>query len=617
MIEYLLKKRKITILFFIMIVAVGILSFIQLPRQEMPDITITFAIVTTTYPGASPEKMEQTVTRKLEQKIKELPGLKNITSTSGFGYSSIVVEANDGEEPKKLWDELRKKVKDAEADLPDDANKPVINDDLNRTAFYTVNITAENRDQLYSLRDTFKNWRDQLRTLPNVSDVTIGGLPNQEVRIDIDPRKLQHYSISWTQVMGAIKAENEKVPIGDLKVGDRSYQLNLPDTYKPEDLNRVVVSRTGDGFPVHLSDIGRAYLTTEDADVFAYHNGKPAVVLGVIVEKGADVPSLYASVDKMIGPLQKSLPAWASVEPVFSQSERVSDMYVELKKEMAIAILAVLFVCALGLNFITALIIAFAIPISMAVGLIFLPFLGITINNISVYALIIVLGILVDDAVVVNDNIERRLTALKESPFTASVNGAREVSISILTATLATVFSFGPLMFLRGNSGEFMKPLPVIIILTIMASMVMSLTIIPIFRHWYERRRRNVPAEADRPAGLLGKQLNSLTRWYAIKLLPGVLEHPLRTGLIGVAIGTLAYGLVALTPVELFPASDLEELPIYIRLSAGTDVKETNRVVNEVKDWASKQPEVKMTVAIAGGRADMWFGGGTEVSKAA
>ncbi|HBV98739.1 MAG: multidrug ABC transporter [Peptococcaceae bacterium BICA1-7] len=615
MIEYLLKKRKITILFFIMVVSVGFLSVAQLPRQEMPDITITFAIVTTTYPGASPERMEQAVTRKLEQKIKELPGIKTITSTSGFGYSSIVVESKDGVKPDDLWDELRKKVKDAEADLPDGANKPEINDDLNRTAFYTVNVTAESRDQLYSLRDNLKNWKDQLRTLPNVADVTIGGLPDQEIRVDVDPLKLQHYGISWTQVLAAVKAENERVPIGDLDVGSRTYQLILPDYYSPENLNKVIISRSKDGFPVYLQDIGKAYLSQGETDVFVYHNGKPAAVLGVVVEKGTDVPSLHTSVVNMMQTLEKSLPAWAAVEPVFSQSQRVKDSYDDLIREMIIATAAVLFICTLGLNLITAIIIAFAIPISMAVGLLFLPPLGITINSISIYALIIVLGILVDDAVVVNDNIERRLSVLKESPFTASVNGAKEVSVSIVTATLATLFSFGPLMFLRGNSGEFMRPLPVIIILTMTTSMIMSLTIIPIFRHWYERRRKN-NGHDEKPAGLLGRQLVALTRWYADRLMPRILNRPLRTGLIGVGIGTLAYGLVAFTPVELFPAADLEELPINIRLPQGTSIEETNRVTGEISSWLASQPGVKMVAACAGASADMWYGGGTALSGA-
>jgi multidrug efflux pump subunit AcrB len=617
MIEYLIRKRKITLLFFFMIIATGFLSFFQLPHQQDPDVIVNQAIVETIYPGASAEKVEQTVTKEIEQRIKELQGIENIISSSGNGYSHIVVEAKEGEDFKKLWDELRKKVKDAEADLPDDAEQPVINDDLERQAFYTFNLTAESREQLYSLRETVNNWRDQLRTVPGVADISIGGLPEQEVRVDVDTKKLQQYGITWTQVMAAVKAENEKIPIGDLSIKDRIYQLKLPDTYKLEELNRVIITRSTDGFPVYLQDIGRAYLTTERVKTYIYHNGKPAIIMGIIVEKGTDIPSLQLRVDKMMQTLQKSLPVWSKVEPVFSANKEINTLFSNLKREILIAVAAVIFVCTLGLNFITALMVAIAIPISMAAGLVFLPFLNITLNNITIYSMIMVLGILVDDAVVVNDNIERRLFILKESPYNACVNGAREVSISILTATMATLFSFGPLLFLSGDVGQFIKPIPTVIILTMLASMAMSLTVIPIFRQWYERRHRQNEAEERKPAGLLGRQLNLLTHWYANKLMPRMLKHPLRTGLFGVLIGTLAYGLVPFTPVELFPAADREELPLLISLPQGSDVEETNRFTREVQDWVSRQPHVKEVTSVAGARANLWFGAGMDLEDVA
>ncbi|MGC7878466.1 efflux RND transporter permease subunit, partial [Desulforudis sp. 1190] len=524
MIEFLLRKRKITILFFVMVIAVGLLTVFQLPRQEQPDVIISVATVTTVYPGASPEKVEQTVTKKLEQKIKELQGVKTISSYSGSGYSSIVIWLKDGVDPKEKWDELRKKVKDAEADLPEGAEKPAINDDLARAAFYTVNITAQTREQLYSLRDTLEIWRDQIRTIPAVADVVVEGLPDEEIRVEIDPRKLQHYGITWMQVMGAVKAENERVPIGNIDVAGRTYQLVLPESYRWKDLNKVIVSRTPEGFPVYLKDVGRAYRTDKDTEVYVYHNGKPAVILGINVEKGTDVPSLQRRVDATIQDLKKSLPPGVEVEPVFSQSKNVNEMFGDLIREIIIAVAAVILVCSLGLNFVTALMVAVAIPISMAVGLVFLPSLGVTMNMITIYALIVVLGVLVDDAVVVNDNIERRLFVLGESPYEASVNGPREVAASILTATLATIFSFGPLMFLGGISGEFIRPIPIVVSLTMLASMVMALTIIPIFRNWYESRHLRNGNHEEKPAGLLGPQLARLTGWYAGRLMPRILR---------------------------------------------------------------------------------------------
>ncbi|MED1791239.1 efflux RND transporter permease subunit [Brevibacillus nitrificans] len=611
MIEYIVRKRKITLLFFVMIVLVGFLSFFQLPKQESPDIIINMATVTTIYPGASPEKVEQTVTKKLEEKINELQGLNYISSTSSLGVSSIIVETKSGVDPKQKWDELRKKVKDAEADLPADAKQPIINDDLNRTFVQTLAVTADTTEQLYSLRDMMKSWKEQLRTIPNVADVTVEGLPEQEVHIEVDTQKLSQYGLTWAQVMMAVKKENEKIPLGDLTTDKRTYQLKLAETENVDELNQVIISRTSEGYPIYMKDIGTVKMTTESIKSMSYYNGKPSLSVSVNAETGSDVPSLQKRVDEMMVTLEKSLPVWAKTHSVYSQNERVDELFSDLTREMWIAIIAVLLVCTLGLNLITSFVVALAIPISLAVGLLFLPSLGISLNMISIVSLIIVLGILVDDAVVVNDNIERRLSVLGEKPLRAAVNGANEVSISIVTATLATIASFAPLMFLSGNAGQFIRPVPAIISLTMLASMIMSLTIIPIFRQWYEQRRKTGAEGYRKPAGLLGKQLNQLTKWYANKLMPKILRRPLMAGMIGVLIGTAAYGLIPLTPVQLFPNDDRPEFLVNIRVPVGSSIYETDRVVRGVSDWIRQQPAIESVASYAGGSAPKMFGGDT------
>jgi len=614
-IEYIVRKRKITLMFFVMVVVVGFLSFLQLPKQESPDIIVNIATVTTIYPGASPEKVEQTVTKKLEEKINELQGLSYISSHSRLGVSTIIVETKSDVDPKQKWDELRKKVKDAEADLPADAQQPIINDDLNRTFVQTMAITADTREQLYSLRSLLKSWKDQLRTIPNVADVTIDGLPEEEVRIEVDTQKLSQYGLTWGQVMMAVKKENERVPLGDLTTDSRTYQLKLAENYDVNALNKVIISRTPEGYPVYLKDIGTVKLTTETVKSYSYYNGKPSVSLSINAETGSDVPSLQRRVDEMMATLEKSLPAWAKKHSIYSQNERVDELFGDLSREMWIAIAAVLLVCTLGLNLITSVVVALAIPISLAVGLLFLPSLGITLNMISIVSLIIVLGILVDDAVVVNDNIERRLSVLGERPLQAAINGANEVSISIVTATLATIASFGPLMFLNGNAGQFIRPVPVIISLTMLASMIMSLTIIPIFRQWYEQRRRSGVEDYRKPAGLLGKQLQQLTKWYAKRLMPRILKRPLLAGMVGVLIGTLAYGLIPFTPVQLFPNDDRPQFLVDIRLPVGSSIDETDRVVRGVSDWIMKQPGIESVASYAGGSAPKMFGGDTSAGE--
>ncbi|MDI3256296.1 MAG: efflux RND transporter permease subunit, partial [Kyrpidia sp.] len=613
MIEYLIRKKKITLLFFIMIVLLGLLSFLQLGRRETPEITVNVATVTTAYPGATPEQVEQTVTKKLEEKINELQGLKSIVSESSAGVSIIVVEARDGIDPKRKWEELRLKVQDAVPSLPKDAKQPVINDDLNRTFVQTFAVYADTWDQLYARRDLLKSWKDQLRTIPHVADVSLQGLPEKQVRVELDTRKLQQMGLSFETVLAAVQKANEKTPLGDLQIGDQSFELRLVEEKNVERLADALVVRDREGRPVYVKDVARVRMTTERVKDLCYYNGKPAVVLSINAESGVDVPALQKRVDERMAFLQLDKPADLHVTSIYSQNERVQELFGELVRELIIAVAAVLFVCTLGLNPVTAFVVALAIPISIAVGMIPLPYLGMSLNQISIVGLIIVLGILVDDAVVVNDNIERRLSALGERPGEAAIRGSREVSGSILTATLATICSFGPLFFLSGNAGQFIRVIPLIVSLSMLASMAVSLTIIPIFREWYEERRKGRSKEEQyrKPAGLLGRQIEALTRWYGGRLMPRMLQRPLVTGLVGLLLGTAAYGLIPFTPVQLFPPAERAELYVNIRAPSGSSLSTTDRLVRDVSGWLQSRPGVQFVSAFAGADAPKMFSGAT------
>ncbi|WP_312111747.1 efflux RND transporter permease subunit [Brevibacillus reuszeri] len=606
MIEFFIKKRKITLVFFAMIVLMGAFVAFTLPKQEQPDIIVGTAVVTTIYPGATPEKVEQTVTKKLEEKINEVQGIKSIHSESRSGVSIIEVKTENDVVPKKVFEELRKKVKDAEADLPEEAEQPAINDDMSRTFIQSFQITAGTFEEILLLRDTLDLWKDQLRTVPGVSDVSILGLPKQEVKINVHTQKLQQYRISWAQVMNAVKTKNESTPLGDVNIDNRKYQLILPVSYDPAAFNRVVVSRTSDGSPVYLQDIATIVDGTKRIEYRTYFNGKPAVTVSINAELGSDVPRVQKAVDEKMEALQETLPVWAKKEPVYAQVDRIDDLFSDLLHEMVIAIAAVLFICTLGLNVTTSLMVALAIPISLAAGMAVLPFFGITLNQMTVFGLIIVLGILVDDAVVVNDNIERRLSVLGEEPSKAALLGTKEVSVSIVTATLATMSAFGPIMFLEGDAGQFIYPVPVIILFTMLASMLMSLTIIPIYREWNEKRsrgRNQKQTDYRKPAGLLGRQIDALTNWYGDYMMPVILKNPLRTGVVGVLIATAFYGLAVFIPIQLFPDDDRPQMVVNITTPIGSNLIETDRIVKGVSGWIQKQLHIEKVSSFVGGDA--------------
>ncbi|WP_044788339.1 efflux RND transporter permease subunit [Paenibacillus polymyxa] len=608
MIEFIIRKRKITLLFFLMAIIVGLFSFFRLPHQEMPDVVVQKALVTVTYAGASPQKVEQTITKILEHRIKEVKGVSKITSTSANNYASILVESEDGTDPQSVWDNMRKKVQDAETDLPKGADVPVINDNLTSSFIGAYAITSDSLQTLYQLNDLMTTWKDKLSEVQGVSNVDMDGLPEREVRIDLNAQKMQLYHLSWEQVSQAISAQIDRVPIGDVQYNERSYQLIIDEPTNPDELNQTIVAQNHDGVPIYLKDIGSAQLAHAKADSFSYVDGKPAITINVGAEIGSDVPAMSDKVNARISELQKTLPTGVHFQTLFSQRKHVGELFEDLSRETWISIISVIVICTLGLNLITSAFVALAIPVSIAIGIIFLPIFGVTLNQISIIGLIIVLGILVDDAVVVNDNIERRLSDLQESPDEAALRGTKEVSISILTATLATISAFAPLLFLSGDIGAFIKPIPVIISLTMLGSMIMSLTVIPICRGWYETRRRGKgKSDDEKISGLLGRQIQWLTRWYSERIMMKVTKRPLLTGIIGILIGTLAYGLVAFTPVELFPESEDPNFSVNITMPIGTSLEETNKVTTEIAHWIQKQPETEKVSFSAGGAAPLLY----------
>ena len=608
MINYFVKKRKITLLIFSMIVLMGLFYFPKIPRQEMPDIAANSAMITTVYPGASPEKVEYAVTKIIEEKLNEMHGIETITSQSRDSVSIITVEAKKHVDIEKVWEELRTKVGNVKSELPEGALEPSVNDELSKSFIQTFNVTADTFDQLYSLYPTLNSWKDQLRTIRNVSDVQLIGLPAKEVKIDLDAGKLREYGITWQQVSSAIQADNAKAPMGNFETQDRTYKLELDESYNPDQLNNSVIALSKDGYPVYLRDIGEASAGFKKPDYYVYHNGKPAISFTLVANLGSNIVEIQKDVDKKEASFQKDIPSWATIENVYTKTDYLDDLFHDITQEMLVAIAAVLLVCSLGLSFVTSVIIALAIPISIAVSMLFAQFFNITLNEISIYSVIILIGVLVDDSVVVNDNINRHLSVFRKTPQQGAVEGAQEVFPSIFTAVLAAVFSFGVLYFLSGELGQMARPLPIIATLAMGTSMMMSISIIPIFRTWYEQRSKRNPEDYEKPAGLLGRPFKKFTDWYSCKILPIVLGKPLLIGLSVLIVSTSAYGLIFASPIQLFPPANRSEMLIDIRGTSGASLENTKNLIEGVSKWVSDQPGVLLVSAYAGGSAPDMFG---------
>jgi multidrug efflux pump subunit AcrB len=613
MIAKFIQRRKVTLLFFMMAILLGALNIATLDQRENPEIDLTIALVTTVYPGASPEKVEQFVTRPLEEKIKEMSEISVLTSTSSANLSVINVEIKPDVDIKRAWDTLRQKVQSAESELPEDAQKPVVNDDVGKIAEQILHFSVNTSAELEGLRPIMEIWKKQLSTIAGVSNVEIVGLPDEEIAVTLDTAKLDAFHLPWTVVAQALQNKHDRVPLGSVDRGAKSYYVDMSGEWKTaEDIADTDIVGLPGGKMLKIRDVADVELRPEKKKVSIWHEGKPTVDLVINAEKGADIPDLQRRIDSKVNELKSQLPSNVTMSSLFTQKESLDHLFRELGRELLIGIVAVIVVCSLGLTFGTALIVALAIPISIAIGFIPVEWLGIDLNQITIVAIVIVLGILVDDAIVVNDNIQRRLQ-LGDSPQVASVEGSRDVAISILTATISTAAAFLPLYFLKGNIGNFIKPIPVVITLTLAASMAMSLTIIPIFRLWIGERqlRRNhlksgtgpLYSAASEPSnaapGLLGKPIQRLSEMYSRQIYV-FLRRPLLTGMVALLVGTSAFGLLPKLGVQYFPPAEKDEMLIDFELPTERIFPETEYTVRKASEWIRQQPGVLFVSAYSG-----------------
>ncbi|NEW04752.1 efflux RND transporter permease subunit [Paenibacillus sp. SYP-B3998] len=619
MIAKALKYRKITLLFMLIAIIIGITNFIGLQQRENPEITATVASIRTLYPGASPDKVEQFVTKKLEDKINEMENILKITSTSQESVSSIVVELVPGTDTQQSWDTLRQKLQSAEGDLPDNAEKPVINTNITEISEQILHLVVERPEEFEGLRTLTENWKEQLRTVSGVSSVEIIGLPEQQIKVELDAAKLEKYKLHWGLISQALQNSRERIPIGTLDQNNKRLYHQLTGEWgSAEDVANTIIFRTETaGSSLKLKDVADVQLSTKKLEQKIFYNGKPAIDVAIKAQKGVDIPALQERIDEKMESLKPQLPSQVQLISAFNQKDNVHKLFSDLGKELLIGIIAVILVCSLGLSLSTSLLVSTAIPLSILIGLIPMKLFGVDLNQISIVALVIVLGILVDDAIVVNDNIERRLQ-LGDSPHAASLGGSREVGISILTATIATASAFFPLYFLKGNIGDFIRPIPLVITCTLIVSMVMSLTVVPIVRQWQQERlqkrsrNRIVQEKSARYPGLLGRQFYRLSQFYE-KQLRGIMKRPLLAGIIAMAIGTSSFGLLPLLGVQYFPPAEREQMLVDIELPTGSTFADTTDTTAAIGAWIQKQNGVKNVSAYAGRTSPKFYY--TEVDK--
>jgi multidrug efflux pump len=532
------------------LVLFGAIGYTQLSVREFPDVDPPIVSVSTALPGANPQVVESAVTDILEEELSTVEGLRTLTSSSAEGFSNISLEFNLERPVEAAAQDTRDKVARIRERLPEDVEEPVVaKQDADAQPFFWLALSGENYDllQLSDIGDRLV--KSRLQTLPGVGQARIFGERRFSMRVWLSPSELAARGLTVQDVQQAIRSRNVEVPAGRIESDRREFTVrSLGELKTPEEFGDLVVNNT-DGILVKLKDIGRVELAAEDERSALRFKGTPAVAIGVIRQSKANIISVADAIRNELPKIQASLPPGVAINTAFDQSVFVKRSIQEAEETLLIAALLVVVIIFLFLRNLRATIIpGLAIPTSIVAAFAIMYFLGFSINNFTLLALTLAIGIVVDDAIIVLENAYRHQEELGETPEEAATNGTREIAFAVLSTTIALVAVFTPLAFLKGSTGRLFNEFGIAVAGSVIISGFVALTLTPMLCAKILR----VPQRHGGLYRILEEGFNRLASAYA-RTLAFTLKH--RLAVVGVAL------LVTASAVLVFRSLKREFVP--------------------------------------------------------
>ncbi|MDX1585503.1 MAG: efflux RND transporter permease subunit [Balneolaceae bacterium] len=471
--------NRISVLVIIVLVALfGVQSYINIPKESSPDITIPNIMVITTYPGVSPEDMESLITRKLEDELGGISDVKTMTSTTSEGYSNINMEFNSDVNIEDALQKVREKVDLAKPELPQDAEDPIIQE-INFSEFPIMQVNISGEYGLVQLKEIAEDLQDQIETIPSVLEVNLAGGLEREVKVDVDLPKLKYYGLTFGDLIAAIQQENVTIPGGTIDVGTKKFLVRVPGEYEtPKPIEDIVIDAPDDQ-PIYIRDVAEVTFGFKDRETYAELDNAPVISLSIVKRSGENILETSSAVKSILDKELPGLPPTTKFEITSDQSDQINNMVSSLENNIISGLLLVVGVLLFFLGVRNASFVGIAIPLSMFTSFIIISMLGMTMNMIVLFSLILALGMLVDNAIVVVENIYRYLEEGYDN-FEAAKKGTGEVAVPIISGTLTTLAAFFPLLFWPGITGEFMSFLPLTLIVTLSSSLFVALVINPV-----------------------------------------------------------------------------------------------------------------------------------------
>lgn len=588
-----IKNRISVVVLAIIILTVGIYCYSILPRESEPDITIPNVFVSTSYKGVSSSDIETSITIKIEKKLKGLDRVKKIQSVSSEGLSQINIEFLPGTDIDDVIQKVKDKVDEAKQELPGDLEDDPSVFEVNFSEMPIVVFSLSGTCGITRLKEIADDLEEEIESIPGVLEAEVTGGREREIRIEVDPDKLAYYRIPITAFQNAVYSENQNTSGGSITLGEGRYQLRVPGEFEsPEEIYYLVVS-SFEGKPVYLKDLARVVDGFKDETSRSRLNGRTAVNITVKKRVGENIIAITDKIDELIEYKQHSWPQGTRITKLMDRAKEVRLMIADLENNIISGLILVIIVLLFALGFRNALLVSLAIPFSMLLSFIILYALGITLNMVVLFSLTLALGMLVDNAIVIIENVYRYMEQ-GVPRVQAAMKATSEVAYPVIGSTITTLAAFFPMIFWPGIMGEFMKYLPITLIVTLSSSLFVAMVINPalaaIFMRLKERPKSHggmsadeVSASGEKPVEIRGLILTLYTRF-----LKKALGHRLVVLFISFSFLILLYQIWLLAvglekPVEFFPDIDPDSAYVNIDPPEGADLEYIDRIIKKVE----------------------------------
>jgi len=595
--------RRITVyVLLLLIVIMGLYSYVVLPRESSPEVVIPLILVRTIYEGVAPSDIESLITIPIERKLTGISGVKEVESTSAEGLSIIQIEFEADEDIDSALQKVRDKVDQAQNDLPVDAEEPII-EEVNISDLPIMFLSLMGDVGLPLLTKFAEDLEDEIESIKGVLDVHVVGGTEREIQIIVDPDRATEYGVSMADLVTLARVENVNTPAGSIELGDAKFSVRVPGEFASAEEIKNLIIKAGPSGNVYMRDIAEVVDGFKDMETLSRLDGRQTVALTVSKRAGENIIRIAERVRETVGRFEKRMFPGMQLAITMDDSIEIQDMVTDLENNILTGLILVLVVIFVFMGFANAVMVALAVPISMLITFIALYLSDTTLNFVVLFSLLLALGMLVDNGIVVVENIYRHVQS-GMAPLEASRKGASEVAWPVITSTLTTVAAFFPMFFWPGIWGSFMFYLPQTVSLALGGSLFVGLVVNPalaaVFMHF---RPRKAVREAHKHHFVLrayAALLRLALRWRAVTTTLALMML--------IVIGAVYFRDAH---IEFVPDTEPSRAYIDIDCPEGTRLEVTDGIVRQIEAIVEEYRDgVEFVMASAGFRGVSRFGGG-------